>query len=70
VAHVDIERVAGQVRVRIASARQLYNNAAMKFNIMQQVFPARLVAVAFGFGEREYFETGEPASREPVSVKF
>lgn len=55
---------------RIASARQLYNDAAMKFNIMQQVFPARLVAVAFGFDEREYFETGEPASRGPVSVKF
>jgi hypothetical protein len=37
---------------------------------MQQVFPARLVAAAFGFTEKEYFEAEEPASREPVEVKF
>ena len=55
---------------KIAAARQLYNDAAMKFNVKQQVFPARLIATAFGFTEKEYFETEEPASREPVKVKF
>ena len=54
----------------IAGARQLYNESAMNFNVMQQVFPARLIAAAFGFSEKEYFEAEEPAGREPVKVSF
>ena len=67
---VKLQEELSSTENRIASARQLYNDASMKFNVMQQVFPARLIAGAFGFAGKEYFETEEPASREPVSVKF
>jgi LemA protein len=55
---------------KIAYARQFYNDMVMKFNQKQQVFPANLIANAFGFKEKEYFEIEEPAAREPVKVSF
>jgi LemA protein len=55
---------------KIAFARQFYNDTVMKFNQKQQVFPANLIANAFGFKEKEYFEIEEPAAKEPVKVQF
>jgi hypothetical protein len=42
----------------------------MKFNQKQQVFPASIIANAFNFKEKEYFEIEEPAAKEPVKVSF
>lgn len=55
---------------KIAYARQFYNDMVMKFNQKQQVFPANLIANAFSFKEKDYFEIEEPAAREPVKVSF
>ena len=55
---------------KIAYARQFYNDMVMKFNQKQQVFPASIIANAFGFKEKEYFEIEEPAAKEPVKVQF
>jgi len=54
---------------KIAFARQFYNDTVMKFNQKQQVFPASIIANAFGFKEKEYFEIEEPAAKEPVKVQ-
>jgi len=63
------EELAG-TESKIAYARQFYNDTVMKFNQKQQVFPASIIANAFGFKERDYFEIEEPAAREPVKVQF
>jgi LemA protein len=63
------EELAG-TESKIAYARQFYNDTVMKFNQKQQVFPANIIANAFGFKEREYFEVEEPAAKEPVKVSF
>jgi LemA protein len=55
---------------KIAYARQFYNDMVMKFNQKQQVFPASIIANMFSFKEKEYFEIGEPAAKEPVKVSF
>jgi LemA protein len=55
---------------KIAYARQFYNDMVMKFNQKQQVFPANIIANAFNFKEKEYFEIEEPAAKEPVKVSF
>jgi len=63
------EELAG-TESKIAFARQFYNDTVMKFNQKQQVFPASIIANAFGFKEKEYFEIEEPAAKEPVRVSF
>jgi len=63
------EELAG-TESKIAFARQFYNDTVMKFNQKQQVFPASIIANAFSFKEKEYFEIEEPAAREPVKVQF
>lgn len=52
---------------KIAFARQLYNDTVMSFNNRVQTFPSNIVAGAFGFGAREYFEAPEE-EKEPVKV--
>jgi LemA protein len=54
---------------RIAYARQFYNDSVLKLNTKIQSFPSNILANAFGFTEREYFEADD-ASRGPVSVQF
>jgi LemA protein len=54
---------------RIAYARQFYNDEVLKLNTRIQTFPTNMLAGAFGFSEREYFEADD-ASRGPVSVQF
>ena len=54
---------------RIAYARQFYNDEVLKLNTRIQSFPANLLANAFGFHPREYFEADD-TSRGPVSVQF
>ena len=63
------EELAG-TEGKIAYARQFYNDAVMKFNTKQQVFPANIIAGMFNFKEREYFEIGEEEAKEPVKVQF
>jgi len=54
---------------RIAFARQFYNDTVLKFNNTIQVFPNVIIAGAFGFKKKDYFEIDE-ASRGPVAVEF
>jgi LemA protein len=52
---------------KIAYARQFYNDQVMLLNTRIQTFPSNLVARAFRFTEREFFEIDELA-RGPVQV--
>jgi len=54
---------------RIAYARQFYNDSVLKLNTKIQSFPSSILANAFGFSKREYFEADD-TSRGPVSVDF
>lgn len=54
---------------KIAYARQFFNDAVMSFNMAVQQFPASLVAGAFGFAERPYFEI-EASAEEPVTISL
>jgi len=54
---------------KIAYARQFYNDSVMTLNTAIQSFPANLLAGAFGFAAREYFEIEEAATAVP-EVKF
>jgi len=54
---------------RIAYARQFYNDSVQDWNTRLDTFPPSLIAGAFKFTPREYFEADD-SSRGPVSVQF
>jgi LemA protein len=52
---------------RIAYARQFYNDQVMLLNTRIQAVPSNVVAKAFGFTPREFFDIEDPV-RAPVQV--
>ena len=54
---------------KIAYARQFYNDQVMRLNTLIQSFPSSIVAGAFGFQERPFFEIQEE-TRGPVQVEL
>ena len=54
---------------RIAFARQFYNEQVLAYDNSLERFPSNIVASAFNFAPKPYFET-EDVSREPVRVDF
>ncbi len=52
---------------KIAYARQFYNDQVRRLNTAIDTFPSNLVANAFGFEERAFFDIDDPVS-EPVRV--
>lgn len=54
---------------RIAFARQFYNEQTLAYDNARESFPTNVVAGAFNFEPREYFEA-EESSRDPVRVDF
>ena len=55
---------------KIAFARQFYNDSTMTYNTRIQVFPTNLIATAFNFGRREFFEVKDEAERAAPKVSF
>jgi LemA protein len=54
----------------VAGSRQGYNAAVREYDTAREVFPTNVVAGAFGFAAREYFEVDDPEARDPVRVEF
>ena len=54
---------------KIAYARQFYNDQVMRLNTLIGSFPSNLLAGAFGFRAREFFDIEEPV-RGPATVDF
>ena len=57
---------------KIAAARRFFNNAVAEFNASIQRFPAVLIAGAFGFTARDFFDVGgdRQALQSAPQVKF
>lgn len=66
---LNLQEELSSTEGKIAFARQFYNDTVLKFNNTIQVFPNVLIAGAFGFKPKEYFEIDED-SRGPVKVQF
>jgi LemA protein len=50
---------------QISFSRQHYNATVLDYNTSIQVFPAVLIAGAFGFTKREFFDAEPEASEVP-----
>jgi LemA protein len=65
----DLQAQLGQIEEQVAQARRYYNAVVRDFNTKTQTFPSVLIARAFGFAEREFFEIEESEKAAP-KVKF
>jgi LemA protein len=54
---------------KIAVARQIYNDAVLTYDTARETLPTNIVAGAFNFAPRRYFEIEEPARAVP-QVQF
>ncbi len=55
---------------KIGFSRQHYNDCVARYETSRQTFPSAIVAGAFNFQKREYFEVSEEAARQAPQVKF
>jgi LemA protein len=55
---------------KIMASRRFYNGVTRDYNIRRETFPSNIIANAFGFTRRDFFEIEDEASRENVEVKF
>jgi LemA protein len=59
-----------QIEEAVQSARRYYNAVVRDLNTRIAVFPSNLIANAFGFRPREFFEIAEAAERQVPKVSF
>lgn len=55
---------------KISFSRQHYNDSVLDFNNRIQKMPTNMIASAFDFKARQFFQLEEPTEREPVKVQF
>ncbi|MBI2640352.1 MAG: LemA family protein [Candidatus Sungbacteria bacterium] len=67
---LDLQRELADTENKIQSARRFYNGNVRDYNTAVQSFPTNLVARAFGFTGKEFFDLEEEAARQPVGVRF
>jgi LemA protein len=65
----QLQTTLGQIEDALQNARRYYNAVVRDLNTKIQQFPSNLVAGAFGFSNREFFEIPD-ADREVPKVKF
>lgn len=61
----DLQASLSQIEEQVAQARRYYNAVVRDFNTRTQTFPSVLIARAFGFSEREFFEVAESEKAVP-----
>ncbi|MDO8470270.1 MAG: LemA family protein [bacterium] len=55
---------------KIQAARRFYNGNVRDLNTKIEQFPGNVIAGAFHFQKKEFFELADEAAKEPVKVKF
>jgi LemA protein len=66
----DLQNDLGEVEAAIQNARRYYNAVVRDLNTSCETFPSVLVAGAFGFTKRDYFELDDEAERSAPAVSF
>jgi LemA protein len=67
---IALQQSLAETEGMIAGARQGYNAAVRDLNTRVESVPTNLLAGAFGFTRREFFELGDPADRAVPQVRF
>ena len=67
---MELQRELRDTEDKIQAARRFYNTNVRDLNIKIEKFPSNIIASAFKFEKRDFFEIEEPSQREAVKVEF
>ena len=69
---LELQRDLSDTENKIQAARRFYNTNVRDFNTSLETFPRNLIAGAFGFENRDFFEIEGSSEEErgPVKVRF
>lgn len=70
---VELQQELVDTEDKIQAARRFYNGGVRDLNTRIQLFPANIVAGAFGFKNRDFFDveaSEKDAANKPVEAKF
>jgi LemA protein len=67
---LQLQQELGNTEDRLQQTRRFYNATVRDFNNRVQTFPTAVVASAFSFGPREFFELTDDAERAAPQVSF
>lgn len=65
---LELQQQLGQLETELQMARRYYNGTVRNQNVLVQSFPSNLIAGAFGFAPRDYFELSDAAERAVPQV--
>ncbi len=68
--YLKLQEELANTEDRLQRSRRFYNANVRDLNNRLEVFPSNMIAQAFAFQKREYFELDEPAARQAPAVKF
>ena len=66
----DLQRQLADIEDQLQMARRYYNGAVRDYNIRIESFPGNLIAGAFGFARREFFEIDIATERLAPKVEI
>lgn len=66
---LELQRELSDTENKIQASRRFYNGTVMELNTKVDMFPSNIIAKAFNFAKREFFEI-EEGEKEPVKVEF
>lgn len=67
---LELQKELSDTENKIQAARRFYNGNVRDLNTKVETFPVNTVAGILGFKKMDFFETNEPAEKEPVKVSF
>lgn len=67
---IELQKSLSEIEENISMARRYYNATARDMNILVESFPSNLVANAFGFKTRTFYEIENAVERQNVQVNF
>jgi LemA protein len=66
---IKFQEDLGEIEEQVQMARRYYNGSTRELNIAVESFPSNLIANAFNFSKKDFFEI-EEAQKEMPQVKF
>ncbi|MGE0565276.1 MAG: LemA family protein [Pseudolabrys sp.] len=67
---LELQRELSRLENDLQMSRRYYNGAVRNMNTLVQIFPVNLMASAFGFTERTYFELNNDAERNAPALSL
>lgn len=67
---IELQKSLADIEDHLQNSRRYYNGCVRELNTSCETFPSMLIANAFGFEKREFFELDNPEEAQNIKVSF